>query len=60
VVTEQPGGDVDGQAADVPLLRIVRSAASPAGQILEVNDTRMNAEEWEISYSIQRHASARS
>jgi DNA-binding GntR family transcriptional regulator len=45
--------------AGVPLLRIVRSAASPAGRILEVNDTRMNAEEWEISYSIQRHASAR-
>jgi DNA-binding GntR family transcriptional regulator len=43
----------------VPLLRVVRLAASPAGRALEVNDTRMNAEEWEISYSIQRHASAR-
>ena len=43
----------------VPLLRIVRLAASPSGQPLEVNDTRVNAEEWEISYPISRHASAR-
>ncbi len=40
-------------------LRIVRLAASPSGQPLEVNDTRVNAEEWEISYPISRHASAR-
>jgi GntR family transcriptional regulator len=45
--------------AGVPILRIVRSAASPAGRVLEVNDTRMSADDWEISYSIQRHASAR-
>ncbi len=43
----------------VPLLRILRLAASPAGQPLEVNDTRLNAEEWAISYPISRHASAR-
>ncbi len=43
----------------VPLLRILRLAASPAGQPLEVNDTRVNAEEWEISYPVTRHASAR-
>ncbi len=42
----------------VPLLRIVRLAASPDGRPLEVNDTRMNAEEWEISYPIHRHTSA--
>jgi DNA-binding GntR family transcriptional regulator len=42
-----------------PLLRIVRLAVSPSGQPLEVNDTRVNAEEWEISYPISRHASAR-
>jgi GntR family transcriptional regulator len=42
-----------------PLLRIVRLAAGPSGQPLEVNDTRVNAEEWEISYPISRHASAR-
>lgn len=43
----------------VPLLRIVRLAASPSGQPLEVNDTRFNAEDWEISYPISRHRSAR-
>ncbi len=43
----------------VALLRILRLAASPAGQPLEVNDTRVNAEEWEISYPVTRHASAR-
>ena len=43
----------------VPLLRILRLAASPAGRPLEVIDTRVNVEEWEISYPITRHASAR-
>lgn len=43
----------------VPLLRIVRLAASSAGRPLEVNDTRVNAEEWEIGYPITRHRSAR-
>ncbi len=45
-------------ASGVPLLRILRLAASPAGRPLEVNDTRVSAEEWEISYPITRHASA--
>ena len=36
-------------ASGVPLLRILRLAASPAGRPLEVNDTRVSAEEWEIS-----------
>jgi DNA-binding GntR family transcriptional regulator len=48
-----------GVQAGVPLLRIVRLAASPGGRPLEVNDTRLSAEEWEIGYPIRRHASAR-
>ncbi|WP_307710777.1 GntR family transcriptional regulator [Streptomyces sp. V1I6] len=43
----------------VPLLRVVRITASPTGQIVELNDTRMSAEEFEIGYSIGRHESAR-
>ncbi|MFD5898615.1 GntR family transcriptional regulator [Streptomyces sp. NPDC060366] len=43
----------------VPLLRVVRVAASPSGEVLELNDTRMSAEEFEIGYSIRRHSSAR-
>jgi hypothetical protein len=43
----------------IPLLRILRLAASPAEQAPEVNDTRVNAEEWETSYPIARHASTR-
>jgi DNA-binding GntR family transcriptional regulator len=43
----------------VPLLRILRLAADTVGRALEVNDTRLNAEEWEISYPVARHASAR-
>jgi GntR family transcriptional regulator len=46
-------------AAGVPLLRILRLATSPARRPLEVNDTRMNAEEWEIGYPLHRHTSAR-
>lgn len=48
-----------GLAAGVALLRIVRVASSPAGRALEVNDTRMSGEEFEISYSLSRHASAK-
>jgi GntR family transcriptional regulator len=44
----------------VPLLRIIRLAASPAGRPLEVNDTRLNAEQFEVGYSITRHPTARS
>ncbi|MFF1511880.1 GntR family transcriptional regulator [Streptomyces sp. NPDC058326] len=43
----------------VPLLRVVRVTAGPDGTVVELNDTRMSAEEFEIGYSIRRHASAR-
>lgn len=43
----------------VPLLRVVRVTASPTGEVVEVNDTRMSAEEFEIGYSIRRHTTAR-
>lgn len=43
----------------VPLLRVVRVTTSPDGRVVELNDTRMSAEEFEIGYSIRRHASAR-
>jgi DNA-binding GntR family transcriptional regulator len=45
-------------ASGVPVLRIVRLATSPLGRPLEVNDTRLNAEEWEVGYSITRDISA--
>ncbi|MFD8263696.1 GntR family transcriptional regulator [Streptomyces griseoluteus] len=43
----------------VPLLRVVRVTTSSTGEVVELNDTRMSAEEFEIGYSIRRHASAR-
>jgi GntR family transcriptional regulator len=43
----------------VPVLRIVRLASSPAGRPLEVNDTRVDAERYEIGYTIARYPSAR-
>lgn len=45
-------------APGVPLLRIVRTATSPAGRVVEVNDTRMDAESWEVGYDIDRDNSA--
>jgi len=45
--------------AGIPLLRIVRLAESPAGRPLEVNDTRLDAELFEIGYPIIRDKSAR-
>ncbi|MER7773256.1 GntR family transcriptional regulator [Kitasatospora sp. NPDC096140] len=42
----------------VPLLRIVRTTTSPAGTVLEINDTRMSAEDFEIGHTITRHTSA--
>ena len=42
----------------VSLLRIVRLASGPAGRPLEVNDTRMSGDEFEISYPLSRDASA--
>lgn len=47
-----------GLAPGVALLRIVRLTSSPVGQPLEVNDTRMSGDEFEISYSLSRDASA--
>ncbi|WP_037913169.1 GntR family transcriptional regulator [Actinacidiphila yeochonensis] len=47
-----------GLAKGVPLLRIVRPTTSPAGAVLEINDTRMSAEAFEIGSSITRHPSA--
>ncbi|MBB4920981.1 GntR family transcriptional regulator [Streptosporangium saharense] len=43
----------------VPLLRIVRTTTSASGQVLEVNDTRMSAELFEIGYPIRRSPGAR-
>lgn len=47
-------------ASGVALLRIVRLASSPAGRPLEVNDTRMSGDEFEVSYPLSRDASAAS
>lgn len=48
-----------GLAAGVALLRIVRLASSPAGRPLELNDTRMSGDKFEISYPLSRHTSAK-
>jgi len=45
-------------APGVALLRIVRLASSPTGRPLEVNDTRMSGDEFEISYPLSRDSSA--
>jgi DNA-binding GntR family transcriptional regulator len=45
-------------AAGIALLRIVRLASSPSGRPLEINDTRMSGDEFEISYPLNRHHSA--
>ncbi|WP_411107337.1 GntR family transcriptional regulator [Streptomyces sp. cmx-4-9] len=42
----------------VPLLRIVRVTRSTTGQVVEINDTRMSAELFEIGYDIERDGSA--
>jgi GntR family transcriptional regulator len=47
-----------GLAPGVALMRIVRLASSLDGRPLEVNDTRMSGDEFEISYSLTRHSSA--
>ena len=41
----------------VPLLRIVRTATR-AGLVVEVNDTRMSGDAFEVGYAISRHPSA--
>ena len=61
-ITTRPPSPVEasrlGLAPGVALLRIVRLATSPAGRPLEVNDTRMSGDEFEISYPLSRDASA--
>lgn len=47
-----------GLAPGAALLRIVRLASSPAGRPLEVNDTRMSGDEFEIRYPLSRDPSA--
>ena len=47
-----------GLAPGAALLRIVRVASSPAGRPLEVNDSRMSGDGFEISYPLSRDASA--
>ncbi|MDH6112882.1 GntR family transcriptional regulator [Kitasatospora sp. MAP12-15] len=42
----------------VPLLRVVRTTTSPAGTVLEVNDTRMSGDAFEFGYTITRDPSA--
>jgi len=42
----------------VPLLRILRTTTNPAGRVLEINDTRVSAALFEISYPLQRHRTA--
>ncbi|MET7474637.1 UTRA domain-containing protein [Streptomyces sp. NPDC005648] len=46
-------------AKGVPLLRIVRTAAGPDGTVVEVNDTRMSADDFEVGYAVTRHSAAR-
>jgi GntR family transcriptional regulator len=62
-ITAVPPAETEARDLQLPpgvaLLRILRLAASPDGRPLEVNDTRMNGEEFEIGYPIRRHASAR-
>lgn len=46
-------------APGIPLLRLLRTTTDPAGTPLEVNDTRMSAAQFEISYPLKRHPDAR-
>lgn len=48
-----------GLSPGVPLLRIVRTTRSLEGQALEVNDTRLDADRFEVGYAITRDSSAR-
>ncbi|MFD8477947.1 UTRA domain-containing protein [Kitasatospora sp. NPDC059673] len=41
-----------------PVLRILRTAAAPDGTVVEVNDTRMSADAYEIGYPVTRHPTA--
>ncbi|WP_405499626.1 GntR family transcriptional regulator [Streptomyces anulatus] len=42
----------------VPLLRITRTTTGPDGTIVEINDTRMSADIFDIGYTLTRHPSA--
>ncbi|GAA4115471.1 GntR family transcriptional regulator [Streptomyces xanthochromogenes] len=42
----------------VPLLRITRTTTGPDGTVLEINDTRMSANTFDIGYTLTRHPSA--
>ncbi|WP_331735735.1 hypothetical protein [Streptomyces sp. NBC_00057] len=42
----------------VPLLRITRTTTGPDGTVLEINDTRMSADTFDIGYTLTRHPSA--
>jgi GntR family transcriptional regulator len=48
-----------GLAPGIPLLRLVRTTTSSGGSRVEVNDTRMSAALFEISYPLRRHPDAR-
>ncbi len=45
-------------APGIPVLRILRTTTSSTGQPLEVNDTRLDAERFEVGYPITRDPSA--
>ncbi|MEZ0089984.1 GntR family transcriptional regulator [Streptacidiphilus sp. EB129] len=56
-----PGeAEVLGVPRGIPLLRVLRTAVSPAGLVVEINDTRMSAARFAIGYPLTRHESARS
>ncbi|MFI0742385.1 GntR family transcriptional regulator [Streptomyces sp. NPDC021100] len=42
----------------VPVLRITRTTTSPSGQVVEVNDSRVSAELFEVGYDVPRAPSA--
>ncbi|MEU5383933.1 GntR family transcriptional regulator [Kitasatospora cineracea] len=42
-----------------PVLRILRTATAPDGTVVEINDTRMSADDYEIGYPITRHPTAK-
>ncbi|MFC8704865.1 GntR family transcriptional regulator [Streptomyces anulatus] len=42
----------------VPLLRITRTTTGPDGTVVEINDTRMSADIFDIGYTLTRHPSA--
>ena len=48
-----------GLGKGVALLRIVRTAIGPDSVVLEVEESRLSAAEWEVGYDLTRHQSAR-